>query len=52
MLVYTDRNTRIRFYSNGIRLLSWFREIETLEFDSAVMVLYYYNGLWRKKARI
>ena len=59
MQVYEDRKTRILFYSDEIVLLSWFREIETLESDSAVMVygdkklefeftvmiLYYYVGL-------
>ena len=47
MQVYGDRKTRIWFYSDEIVSLSWFREIETLEFDSIVMVLYYYAGLWR-----
>ena len=46
MRVYGDRKTRIWFYSDEI-VLSWFREIETLEFDSTVMVLYYFAGLWR-----
>ena len=37
---FTDRNTRIRFYSDDILLLCRFVEIGKLEFDSTVMKLY------------
>ena len=47
MQVYGDRKTIIWFYSDEIVLFRSFREIETLVFDSTVMVLYYYAGLWR-----
>ena len=47
MLVYTDRNTRIRFYSDDILILCRFMEIEKVEFDSTVMKLYSQADLQR-----
>ena len=41
MLVYTDRNTRVGFYSDDILILCRFVEIGKLEFDSTVMKFYY-----------